>query len=334
MDHPVGDVNRVRQRERRPRRHLVLRKGAADRHDLEDRARLKDVAHCVVARQVMRERRGVVVRRVARLLRHGEDRARVWVEHDRRRVLGMPLAHRLGEHLLGIRLDVAVECEEHVTAVAGGALLRRVHGLTERVAHHRGAPGRSRQLLVQLLLEPGEARIVGACVPEHRRRDRALRICTPLVGLEREAGQLELRQRSRALRRRLPLDVDEPAALVRERAVQGLDRNPEHLRRDLRLVPRVGDLHRVCNHVGRLLADRERRPQPVVDRPAPGGNHEVVLHLRLGQRGERRSADCLDPRGARAEGGEDEEDDQEQEAEPRVDDARRHAQGRPGARSR
>jgi hypothetical protein len=51
-------------------------------------------------------------------------------------------------------------------------------------------------------------------------------------------------------------------------------------------MPRVGDLHRVGDHVGRLLADRERRSEPVVDRPSPGGQDEIRLRLRLRPRGE------------------------------------------------
>jgi hypothetical protein len=90
------------------RRDLVLRQRAADRHDLEHRARLEDVAHGVVGLEVQRRRR-IRVRIEPGLLSHREDRARMRVEDDRRRVLRMPLLHRPLEHLLGVRLDVAVE---------------------------------------------------------------------------------------------------------------------------------------------------------------------------------------------------------------------------------
>ena len=91
----------------------------------------------------------VGVRVVARLLRHGEDRARVRVEDDGRRVLRVPLLDRLLEHLLGVRLDVAVEREEDVAAVAGRALLDRVHGRPSASAHDRRAARACPQLPVR-----------------------------------------------------------------------------------------------------------------------------------------------------------------------------------------
>ena len=162
------------------------------------------------------------------------------------------------EHLLGVRLDVAVEREEDVAAVAGGALLHRVHGLAERVAHDRRATRRPRQLLVQLELEPSEAGVVGARVAEHRRRDRALRIDAPLVGLEREARQVPLRERRRTPRRRLPLDVDEPAAAVGERRVQRPER--ESRAPSPRPAPPAADR--------RSASDRRRRRSPARRSPA------------------------------------------------------------------
>ena len=51
VDAPVGDLDRVRQRERRLRRDELLGQRAGDRHDLEHRARLEDVADRVVALQ-------------------------------------------------------------------------------------------------------------------------------------------------------------------------------------------------------------------------------------------------------------------------------------------
>ena len=243
------------------------------------------------------------------------------VEDDRRRVLRVPLLHRLLEHLLGVRLDVAVEREEDVTAVAGRALLDRVHGLAERVAHDRRAPRRPLELLVQLELEPRETGVVRARVAEHRRRHRPLRIDALLVRSEGEADEVALLERGRELRRRLPLDVDEASAAVGELPVQRLERDPEHLRRDPCLAARLGDLHRVGVDVDRLLADGQRIPHPVVDRPSPGRQDDRLLRLRLRHRGERGRAHGLDPRGARAEDREREDDDEEEKAEPGVDDA-------------
>ena len=279
----------------------------------------KTSRHRVVDGEIVRRRGGVAVRVVARLLRHAEDRARVRIEDDRRRVLRVPLAHRLLEHLLGVRLDVAVEREVDVAAVASRALLDRVDGLAERVPHLGRAARRPLQLLVQLELEPREAGVVRARVAEHRRRDRSLRIDALLVRLEGEADEVALHELRREARRCLPLDVDEAAAAVGELAVQRSDRNPQHLRRDPRLAAWIGDLHRVGVDVDRLLADRERIPEPVVDRPAPGGQRDRLLRLRLRHRGERRRPHGLEPRRARAEGREREEDDEEEKAEPRVD---------------
>ena len=78
--------------------------------------------------------------------------------------------------------------------------------------------------------------------------------------------------------------------------------------------------------------DCERRAKPVVDRSPPGGKHEGRLRLPLRERGQRRSADGLDPRRPRPEGREREEDDEKEETEPRVDDAR--LQRRPEGRTK
>jgi hypothetical protein len=228
----------------------------------------EDVAHRVVDGQIVRCRGRVAVRVVARLLRHPEDRARSRVEDDGRRVLRVPLAHRLLEHLLGVRLDVAVEREIDVAAVVSRALLDRVDGLAERVPHLRRATRRPVQLSVQFELETREAGVVRARVAEHRRRDRSLRVDPLLVGLEREADEVALPEPGRELRRGLPLDVDETAAAVGELPVERPDRNPEHLGRDPCLTAWIGDLHRVGDDVGRLLTDCEWIPQPVVDRPS------------------------------------------------------------------
>ena len=332
VDHAVRDLEGAGNLELRVRRDVVLRERAADGHDLEHRARLEDVAHRMVEGETVRRRGRVAVRVVARLLRHPEDRARARVEDDGRRVLRVPLAHRLLEHLLGVRLDMAVEREIDVTAVVSRAILDRVDGLAERVPHLRRPTRRPLQLLVQLELEPREAGVVRAREAEYRRRDRSLRIDALLVGLEREADEVALHEPGREPRRRLPLDVDETAAAVGELPVQGPDRNSQYLRRDPRLAAWIGDLHRIGVDVGRLLTDREWIPQPVVDRPSCGRQGDRLLRLRLRHRGERRGPHGLEPSRARAEGREREEDDEEEKAEPRVDDPR--LQRRPAVRSR
>ncbi len=268
---------------------------------------------------VVRRPRGVRV--VARLLRHAEDRARVRVHDDRRRVLRMPLLHGLREHLLGVRLDLAVEREEDVAALMRRTLLDRVHRLAERVPHLDRASRLPRQLPVQLELEAREPRVVEAREPEHRGRDGALRIDALLVGRKGEADEVAFLELGRELRRRFPLDVDEAEAVVGELLVDRPELEPEYLRRDLRLPARRSNLQRIGVDVRRLLPDRERVAQPVVDRPSPGRQHDRLLRLCLRHRRERRRAHRLEPGGARTECREREEDDEQEKAQPRVDDA-------------
>ena len=175
--------------------------------------------------------------------------------HDRRRVLRVPLAHRLLEHLLGVRLDVAVEREEDVAAVAGRALLDRVHGLAGRVAHDRRArPGVPCELACSARARGPR----GPCCRCRRSRAPARR---PFPAGRRASGPaanvkpVELRA-SRAP----PPSSAAPSA--RRRRTRGCGRraagtavrswSPEHLRGDACLAPRVGDLHRVG----------DRRPSP------------------------------------------------------------------------
>ena len=80
-----------------------------------------------------------------------------------------------------------VDRQAHVAAVDGGPLVDHVDRVPERVDHPGLAAGLSRERLVELQLEPREALVVDARVAEDVRRDRALRIEAPLLGIEAEA---------------------------------------------------------------------------------------------------------------------------------------------------
>src|SRR5581483_967221 len=102
------------------------------------------------------------------------------------------------------------------------ARLRRLHALdvdrvAEGVAEDRLLAGRAGELRVELELEPGEAVVVDARVPEHLRGDGCLRIRAALLAVEVEARQISLREQARLVGRRLPFDVREVRPLRRQR---------------------------------------------------------------------------------------------------------------------
>ena len=237
VDHAVGHVQRARDGEHRARRDVALRERSADRHDLEDRPRLEDVVDRVVDGQAVRVRRRKAVRVVARLLRHREDRAGSRIHDDRRRVLRVPLRDRLREDLLGVRLDAVVEREEDVPAVHDRLDLLRVDDLAERVPDDDRLAGRPLQHAVQSGFKAAE-RLIDAHVAEHRRRDRPLRVDAPLIGLEGEPGEILCLERGGPLRRRLRRDDDVLGRAVRELLEDPPVAEPEHFRRDTRLLGR------------------------------------------------------------------------------------------------
>ena len=186
-------------------------------------------------------------------------------------------------------------------------------------------PGRPRRArLFSSCSRPDETRVVDARVAEHRRCDRALRVDALLVRREGEADEM-------ALLERWPPASATPAA--RRRRTRGCGRRaagtavrnfePEHLRRDPRLMPRIGDLHRVGDRrpspARRSRADsragrRSSRARPAARSaasPASAPSRRATTPARSGA--------TPPARRGRANV---EEDDEEEQTEPRVDDAR------------
>jgi hypothetical protein len=172
--------------------------------------------------------------------------------------------------------------------------------------------------VIELELEPGETVVVHARVPEHLRRDRALRVVPPLLGVEAEAADLALRERGRPRRIGLSREVDEAVRAVAEllehvRGPQAQD--PCDDRRDgLWLL----DLERVGVDRRRLLTDRELHAGAVVDRPAGGGHGDDLAVLLGRQLPERRRADALEPERTAERGSEEEREEREEKADPAV----------------
>ena len=175
VDHAVGDVDRVRERELRLRRDEPVRERAGDRHELERRAGLVHVGHGAVARDVAatstrtRSRRsrarppsrapspvrGSSTTAVAPFACHFETVSRstasafAWIVWSIVRTTSSP--------------------------VALGPLVDDVDHASERVLTTRSRCPACRRALVELELEPGEAR--GCRRPRSRGRATATDPC-------------------------------------------------------------------------------------------------------------------------------------------------------------
>ncbi len=124
------------------------------------------VRHGPVAPPVRACRREAV-RVVARRGRHGEDRAGLRVHHDRRGGLRAVAAHRVGEHVLGVRLDLVVDREPDVLARRLRPHAHDVERTPLGVLDDRLAPRPPREHLVERPLEPFQPLVVHACIAEH-----------------------------------------------------------------------------------------------------------------------------------------------------------------------
>ena len=190
-DLAVGDLEHRREVERRVRRDLAVLERAGDRERLERRAGLvgragRAVRHRVVGRLV--ELVGVHARPVG----EREDRAVARVHDERGRALGLPLLADLGEHLLGVVLDVGVEREPDGLARHGPLVLAQLDRVAERVAHQPALAVAAAQLLVEPVLEPREAVALGADVAEQLRRHPVARVLAAELGDELEPLDAEL----------------------------------------------------------------------------------------------------------------------------------------------
>ena len=322
VDAAVGDLDRVREGELRLRRDEVLGERARDRHDLEHRSGLEHVGHGVIALQALALGLREVVRVVARGLGHREHGPCLRVEHDRRPVLRAIPCDGLPQHLLRVRLDRVVERQEDGLSGQRRGRVLDADRAPERIAHDRLLAGATRELRVELGLETRKPDVVDAGVPEYLRRDRVLRIRAPLLAVEMEPGELLLREHARPGGRGLSIDVGEVRSRPAERSVDVLHLETEHARGDLCLLPWSRDRARIDIDGRRLLTKCERRAHAVEDGAACGMQDDRGLGLLLSRLGESRGAHRREPRRAREECAEREQDAEQEEADPRVDDPR------------
>ncbi len=240
--------------------------------DLEGRARLVGVGDRPVAARVRAEA-AVLVRIEARRARHRQNLPAARVHQDHAAGPGIGLLDCGRELLLGGVLDAGVERDDKRRA-----LLRRLAG--KGLPFPVGGPPRVRQRddlsglpadrPIVGILEAGEPPVVGAHVAEHGRRDRALRVETPALGDQMDAGQGEATDPRGDGWLDLALEPHEAFSLIQAREQPGRG-NPqqrgERVRRCLRVADLVGD--RVDG--GDLDGDGELAALPVEDRSAPPG---------------------------------------------------------------
>ena len=144
LDHPVGDLDRRRQVERRRRRHQPLLERPGDRERLEGRARLVGEPGRHVARAPRGSRRRGWRGRSRRPVGHRQDLGGARVHDDRRRAVGRVGLADAGEHALGLGLEAGVEGQLEVGAVGGGGDRVALELVAERVADHLRARRRCR----------------------------------------------------------------------------------------------------------------------------------------------------------------------------------------------
>ena len=121
----------------------------------------------------------------------------------------------------------------------------------------------------------------------------------------------------------LALEVDEPLLAIGEdlqQLVLGLAEQRRELGGDAR---RVLDQERVGEDGRGVLGDRELEAVPVADRAAPGGDGEVLLLLGHRPLLERAGLDRAEPGGAHDHGGEQDQEDGEEQADPALDQPHR-----------
>ena len=162
-----------------------------DGEGLERRSRLvggpgRAVRHRVVGRLV--EPVGVDPRPVG----EREDRAVARVHHQRRRALRLPQLADLGEHLLGVVLDVGVEREPHVLARHGAPVLAQLDRLAERVADEPALAVAAADAVFEAVLQPGEPGAVGADRAEQLRRHPVARVLAAVLRDELEPLDVQL----------------------------------------------------------------------------------------------------------------------------------------------
>ena len=236
----------------------------------------------------------------------------------------MPLPYGLVKHALGIGLNRVVERQEDVAALARRRRADHVDRAAERVLDDRLGPRPPGEHAVEPELEPRQAAVVDSRVAQHLGRHSALRIGSPLFGIEAETGQVALLERRSLHRVGLALDVDEAARALRQERIERIRAQAEGLSRSEGDCARVPDLVRVGIDRRRLLADRELHAHPVEDRSAPCGNLHYLAVLARRHAPEVLRPDRLEPGRAGQRHAECECEEDEQEAEAAVGEPPAH----------
>ena len=306
VDHAVGDLDRVRQRERRLRRDDAV----------------SDSAPAIVT--TLNTEPGSKTSVTARLRRAGRRRRRTCSRRSPapRPSRGSPpvfgsstiavalfarhCATVCAQHLLGVRLDLVVDRQERTPcrgAPARCALDR--DRAAERILDDRLLARRARRAAVSSCeLEPGEARCCRC------RRSRAPAPRPRPAGTSRRSSAVEVEARRASASRAAPPSPDRPCARRRRsacpcgrergrrRSASGRARAPP--RRASRA--RVADLVRIGVDGRRLLADRERRAHAskIVPRPAGSTTGRLRLRLRRSPRATTRAPSRSTPRARAA----------------------------------
>src|SRR6266576_5311651 len=157
-----------------------------------------------------------MIRVVAGLHSHRQNRAGARVEHDRACALGAPLADRLTQHFLSVRLNAVVEGEVHVASRNLRALAMDVDHLSTWVLDDGLLAGAAREHAVELKLQARQPAAVGSDEAEDLRGHRSLWVVATLLWIEAEAGKLQPLQGGSARRVGLTCDIDEAVRTVRE----------------------------------------------------------------------------------------------------------------------
>ena len=208
MDDPVGDLDRVREGEARPRvDHPSLERGG-ERQDLERGARLEGIRDGAVALPVARHV-GKPVRVEARNDAHREHAAGLGVEDDRGRRFRVPLRPRGLEYLLDLALERVVDRQVDVAAVHRLLLVDHVERVAERIADDGLRSVAAPELLVERQLEARESLVVETRVADHLGRDVPERVVAPFLGIGADAEDLLLGEPLREGRVCLAGEVDE-----------------------------------------------------------------------------------------------------------------------------
>jgi hypothetical protein len=270
------------------RRHAAQLQRGGDGDRLHGRARLEHVGHRAVA-QLFAGEVAAVVRVVARVVGHGEQLARLGIDHHHAAGPGLVGDHGIADLLVGHELHAVVDAQLDVVAVGGRHLVFGVlDDVAQAVLDDMARARLAGQLAVegQLdaflpdVLDVGEARQV--------RGRLALGVLAPVVAaqvdaLDAERGMICLPTGGVDL----ALDPDEALVLVLQLLVELLLRHAEQPGRLLQLGLHGGvvalDVLGNGPDAGRRNVGREDQPVAVEDAAAVRGQLQraLVAHLAL-----------------------------------------------------